>query len=106
LLGAESYAGGTATAALGVFLHFVIAFGATIIFYLASRKLKFLTDQAVTLGVIYGILVYLFMSFVVLPLSSFTGKTPSALLPIAVGLIIHILFVGLPIALTVRRFAN
>ena len=106
LLGAESYAGGTATAALGVFLHFVIAFGATIVFYLASRKLKFLTEQAVTSGVIYGILVYLFMSFVVLPFSSFTGKTPSAPLPIAVGLIIHILFVGLPIALTVRRFAN
>jgi uncharacterized membrane protein YagU involved in acid resistance len=106
LLGAESFAGGTATAALGVFLHFVIAFGATIVFYLVSRKLKFLTEQAVASGVIYGILVYLFMSFIVLPLSSFTGKTPSAPLPITIGLIIHILFVGLPIVLTVRRFAN
>ena len=106
LLGAESYAGGAATAALGFFLHFVIAFGATVVFYAASRRLKFLTDHAVASGVLYGIAVYLFMSFVVLPLSSFTGKPPSAALPIAVGLFIHILFVGLPIALVVRRFAK
>jgi len=106
LLGAESYAGGAATAALGVFLHFVIAFGATVVFYLASRRLKIMTNQAVASGMLYGIAVYLFMSFVVLPLSSFTGKPPSAILPIAVGLFIHILFVGLPIALVVRRFAK
>lgn len=106
LLGAESYAGGAATAALGFFLHFVIAFGATVVFYAASRRLKFLTGHAVASGVLYGIVVYLLMSFVVLPLSSFTGKPPSAVLPIAVGLFIHISFVGLPIALVVRRFAK
>ncbi len=42
LLGAGSYKGGFATATLGLVLHFVIAFGATAVYYAASRKLTFL----------------------------------------------------------------
>ena len=106
LLGAESYKGGFATVALGVVLHFFIALTATAVYYLASRKFKFLVNQFVASGISYGIAIYLFMSFVVLPLSYFTGKIPSAPLPITVGLIIHIIFVGLPIAFVVRRFSK
>ena len=105
LLGSQSYRGGAPTAILGIFLHFVIALGAAFVFYLASRKIEFLTRQAVVAGLLYGALVYWFMELVVLPLSAFPGKdrfTPGA---IAKGLIVHALFVGLPIALVVRRFS-
>ncbi len=44
LLGANSYAGGAATAALGVFLHFVIAFGATVVFIWQAENLIFSCD--------------------------------------------------------------
>lgn len=106
LLGSESYKGGAATAALGVFLHFVIAFGATIVFYFASRKIKFMTHQAIVSGLLYGIAIYWFMELVVLPLSAFTGKNRFSVENIVTGLIIHTLCVGLPIALAVRRYAN
>jgi hypothetical protein len=106
LLGAESYKGGLRTAALGIFLHFVIAFGAAFVFYLASRKIEFLTRQPIISGLLYGGCVYWFMELVVLPLSAFTGKNRFAPEQIIKGLIVHALCVGLPIALVVHRFAK
>lgn len=105
-LGAESYKGGAATAVLGFFLHFVIAFGATIVFYLASRKIKSLVNYPVVSGLLYGIAVYWFMQLVVLPLSNFPGVNRFELTPTIIGLLIHMLFVGLPIAFVVRRYSK
>ena len=106
LLGAESSKGGLATTTLGLFLHFFIAFGWTVIFYVASRRIKFLTKQPVISGVIYGIAVYLLMYFVVVPLSAFPFQMPLNFGSVAINVLIHIFCVGLPIALIVRRFAK
>jgi uncharacterized membrane protein YagU involved in acid resistance len=46
------------------------ALGAATVYYLAGRKLTFLVSRAVLCGLIYGVLVYLFMHIVVLPLSA------------------------------------
>lgn len=108
LLGAESSKGGAWTVILGIFLHFVIAFGATAVFYLASRKIKFLTNQAIVSGLLFGIAVYWFMQLIVLPLSAFPYK--KQLIPepnqFIIGMIVHMLCVGLPIALVVRRYSK
>ena len=106
LLGARSFEGGLKTSALGLFLHFVIAFGATIVYYAASRKLTFLVRQAVVSGILYGIAVYFFMQLVVIPLSAIASRAPFRPFQLALGLIVHILCVGLPIALVVRRFST
>lgn len=106
LLGEGSFEGGPGTAALGLLLHFVIAFGAATVYVLASRKLRVLAERPVLCGVFYGIAVYLFMTFGVVPLSAAPfklGRTPANL---AIGLIIHIFCVGLPIALVTHRFAK
>lgn len=104
LLGADSFQGGAATAALGAALHFVIAFVAAAVYVAASRKLKWLVRRPVVCGLLYGVAVYLVMTFVVVPLSAAPfklGASPGAL---ATGLAIHMLCVGLPIALVARRF--
>lgn len=106
LLGAESAKGGWTTAALGVVLHFVIAFGWTINFYAASRKIKFLTNQPMASGIIYGIAVYLMMYFIIVPLSAFPFPMLLNLRSVVINVLIHIFCVGLPIALCVRRFAK
>ncbi len=106
VLGPGSYQGGFKTAALGVFLHFVIAFGATVVFYVASRKLTFLVRQAIVSGLLYGIGVYFFMNLVVLPLSAVPFKVSFRPSLLVTGLIVHMLCVGLPIALVVRRFSR
>jgi len=50
-------------------------------------------------GLAYGIAVYLFMKYVVLPLSAVTRLTPFD----PAAMIGHALLVGLPIALFARR---
>jgi uncharacterized membrane protein YagU involved in acid resistance len=103
LLGADSYKGGVKTAVLGVALHFLIATVATAVFYVLSRKLKFMVRQAIIAGLLYGVAVYLFMNQVVLPLSAFPHKIS---FQIVNGLLVHMFCVGLPIALVVRRYSK
>ena len=105
LLGPAAYRGGAATAALGLLLHFVIACGAAAVFYAASRRWPVLVRRPVAAGAVFGVLVYAFMNQVVLPLSRGNFRAPAAR-TVAVMLVIHILCVGLPIALTVRRQAG
>ena len=104
LLRKDAFAGGTRTAALGLFLRFVIAFGATTAFYLVSRKMAWLIQNAVIAGILYGIVVQQFMQQVVLPLSAF-HKTPFNFTALAIGLATHVICVGLPIALAVKKFS-
>jgi hypothetical protein len=104
LLGQRSFEGGMATAGLGLAIHFLIAFAAAALFYAASRKLSFLTRHAAVSGVLYGTAVYIFMYWIVVPLVFPTARHSMSRDVTAV--IIHIVLIGLPIALVVRRFSN
>ena len=73
VLGPRAYNGGVRTAVFGLLLHFVIAFSAATLFFLASRFIRVLIDHAVLSGVLYGIAVYFFMNRVVVPLSAATN---------------------------------
>jgi hypothetical protein len=106
LLGPDSYGGGAKTAVLGLAFHFLIATTATALFYLASRKLRFMIERPVTWGLVYGVLVYLFMNFVVLPLSALPMRTAPPLSSRVINCLIIMFCVGLPIALIVRRFSK
>lgn len=106
LLGAKAFQGGYKTAALGVVLHFVIALGAAAVFGLASHKLRFLTERPYLSGALYGIVVFWFMQLVVLPLSAIPFKQNFSWPVVATGLIVHVLCVGLPIALVARWYAK
>ncbi len=102
LLGRAAFDGGYKTAALGVVLHFVIALGAATVFSLAASKLPWLIQQPWWSGALYGIAVFWFMQLIVLPLSAISFKQSFAWRAVITGLIIHIICVGLPIALAAR----
>jgi hypothetical protein len=104
LLGANSFNGGLVTAGLGLALHFFVAFVVVTIFYLASRKIGFLTLHPVVSGVLYGIGVYIVMYWLVLPTAfpTFRHRPGNDLLAIA----IHISLIGLPCALIVGRYCQ
>lgn len=104
LLGANSYDGGLVTAGLGLALHFFVAFVVVSVFYLASRKIEFLTFHPVVSGVLYGIGVYIVMYWFVLPTAfpTFRHRLWDDLLAVA----IHISLIGLPCALIVRRYSQ
>ena len=62
-----------------------------------------LKSQALASGAMFGVLVYLFMNFVLLPLTAFPytlSYPPQRLLE---GFASHAAFVGIPIALAIRR---
>jgi hypothetical protein len=106
LLGPKAFQGGSGTYVLGVLLHFFIAFSAAGVYYAASRKLKFLTEYALICGLFFGIAVELFMRLIVLPLSGLHARGPYPYRDLALGLVVHMLLVGLPISFSVRRFAR
>lgn len=97
LLGPAAFQGGAATALLGLVLHFMIAFGIVLAYFIAAGRLAFLVRRPVVHGVWYGIVVYLAMNLVVIPLSN-AGAGPRSLPVILNGVLIHIFGVGLPAA--------
>jgi len=105
LLGPKAFDGGLATALLGLLCHFVIAFGAAAVYFVASRTIPFLIQNAVVSGALYGIAVYFFMNRIVVPLSA-AAKRPFSFKMMIIGVVIHIFCVGLPISLSVRRFSR
>ena len=104
LIGPSAFQGGTATAALGLALHFVIAFGVVIVFYIASRRLRVLRDYAVASGLVYGLIVFGVMNLVVLPLSA--ARPRHSLTGDLIQIGIHMFVIGLPTALLLRRFSG
>lgn len=104
LLGPQAFKGGLGTAALGLAMHFMIAFGAATVFYAASRKLPILTRRAVMSGLAFGVGIYLFMNLIVLPLSAAKQKYTTS--GIVTQLIVHMTLIGLPIALITRSYSR
>ena len=105
ILGAHSYQMGWTSATIGFVCHFTIAFTAATVYYLASRRLHLLIKHTVLCGLLYGEAVFLFMYFVVLPLSAL-GPAKFNIATYITGPIGHPFLVGLPIALSTRRFAS
>jgi hypothetical protein len=105
IFGTRSYQMGSMSAAIGFLLHFTIAFTAATIYYLSSRKIRVLVEHSIICGLLYGEAVFLSMYFAVLPLSAL-GPSQFNIATYITGPIGHPLLVGLPIALSVRRFAD
>ena len=102
LIGPAARQGGLKTAALGVFLHYFIAFGIVLAYFLVSRRVRLLTARPVVCGLLYGLVAYAVMNLVVLPLSKVGGPAMPAAPVLANGLLIHMFGVGLPSALFAR----
>jgi uncharacterized membrane protein len=106
LLGRQAFQGGPATYALGVLLHFLIAGSAAAVYYAASRRLAFLKEHPLVCGLFYGAAVEEVMNLVVLPLSALHARGPYELRDLILGLLVHMVVIGLPISFSVRWFAN
>jgi hypothetical protein len=104
LLGARSFEGGLVTAGLGLAIHFLIAFTAAALFYTASRKFSFLIEHAIISGLLYGIAVYIFMYWIVVPLAIPVAR--HSMSRDVTAIIVHMSLIGLPLALVVRYFSR
>jgi hypothetical protein len=106
LIGRSSFQRGGESIALGVVLHYAIALSWTCVFYAASRKISVMSRRPVICGLIYGGFVYLFMNFIVLPLTRLPYAPRAMTIASRInGVLALLLFIGLTISLMVRRFA-
>ena len=103
-------AGGIPTAALGMLLHFTIAFIIAATYVVASRFMPALRKRWVVCGLAFGVLAYFVMTFVVVPLSNAgPGRITFSLpvVPVLInGLAIHAFGVGLPAAYFASKRRN
>lgn len=106
LLGQKAFQGGVGTYVLGVCLHFFIACSCAAFYYVSSRRLVFLKENPLVCGLFYGGGVELVMRLVVLPLSALHARGPYTLHDLILGLLVHMVVIGLPISFSVWRFAE
>ena len=104
LLGSKAaFSGGWLTATFGIFLHYVIATGWTVLFFLAYPRAPMLRKNVIVVGVVYGLFVWAMMNRVLVPMTriktgAFTFNQAAA---IQAGILA--VCIGLPMALLARR---
>ena len=103
LLGKDSFSGGWPTAILGLALHFFIATTMSVTYFLVARRAPVLGRRPIPFGAAYGLLLYLIMNYVVVPLSAAPRGGAKDPLWVALSIVVHAVLIGIPIALFTRR---
>lgn len=102
LLGKATFDGGVRTAALGLALHFLIALTMSVAYFVVARRWALLWQRPWLCGGVYGVLLYVVMNYVVVPLSR-AGPGSKDPLWITLSVAAHVLLVGIPCAVFARR---
>lgn len=98
LLGPAAFQGGAATALLGGSLHYAILWVASALFLLAARAFPIFCRRPLFAGLGFGAGLYVFMSFIVVPLSAAPFGIPADPGSVLKLLALHMIGIGLPIA--------
>jgi hypothetical protein len=105
VLGRAAFGMGNRSALLGLFFHFFIAFSATTVFLLASRKLP-LARYPFLYGTLFGVALYIVMNYMVLPLSKIGLRPTPPLVPLINGVAALVFCIGIPLAFIARRYVS
>jgi hypothetical protein len=103
LFGRAAFAGGVPMAALGAALHFMMTTIMAAVFARAATAMPLLARRPIVAGVGYGVGIYIVMNYVVVPLSRAASGGDQPLVMMISGIAVHMLFVGVPIALITTR---
>lgn len=97
-IGAAALKGGMEMAALGLACHFALTTAMSAVYLGAAQRQPALVARPWLWGSVYGVLTWVAMVYVVVPLSGVSGwKLPEGW-NIVAGLLSHIFYVGVPIA--------
>jgi hypothetical protein len=72
-------------------------------YFLVARRMPILGLRPIPFGVAYGLLLYIIMNYVVVPLSNAPRGGAKDPLWVGLSIVVHMVFIGLPIALFSRR---
>ncbi len=103
VFGKKAFTESSIMVAWGLLFHFIIATGFAALFVLAAQMMRFLTRHHVISGLLYGLLVWLIMNRVIVPLSE-TPPQPFAWKKAIIAMLILIFMAGLPIAWVTKKY--
>ncbi len=105
LLGAAAYRNAEWVIVLGLVLQWIMSFIIAAVFVLASERLPILLRRWTLAGLAYGVVIFIVMSFIVVPLSAAVPKPHVTVLSFGENVLAMLLF-GLIVAFFARRFAT
>jgi len=94
---------GAAGSLVGLAVHFALMAVMVAVFVVAARSRPALLDKPFLWGLIYGVITYVAMNLIVMPLR-FPEAWPPKALSVGTQLFAHIVLVGWPTALITRRY--
>ena len=101
LLGRAAFAGGLPVSLLGLVLQWAMSLLIAAIFVLAAQRLAWMRQRWVAAGLAYGVVVFVVMEFVVVPLSA--ARNPHFTAVSLLENVLAMLLYGLIIAFFARR---
>jgi uncharacterized membrane protein YagU involved in acid resistance len=103
-LGRAAFGMGHRSALLGLIFHFFIALCATTVYLMAASKLP-LARHPFLYGTLFGVGLYCFMNYIVLPLTKVAPRSPfPPLVQFVNGVAALVFCIGIPLAFIARRY--
>jgi hypothetical protein len=97
LLGEWAFKGGTGSAALGAGLHYGISIVAAGLYCILALRSRWWRDHWLVGGTLFGVVAYLVMNFIVVPLSNAPNPNLAPAI-VAKELVAHTVMFGIPLA--------
>jgi len=103
VFGQDGLTGGTPMALAGIFFHMCIAMMWATIYFLIYPRVSWLSRNWVVSGLLYGIVVWVGMNLVVVPLS-LTPPSTKTVQGVLIGCSILMVFIGLPVSYFASKY--
>ena len=100
-----AFSGGNIMIFWGILFHFIIAFSWTILFFFVYPMFSPLWKNKYITGALYGIVVWIAMNMIVIPLSAIAPR-PFDVTSAIIGASILVFAVGLPIAILAHEYCS
>ncbi len=102
VFGKDAFAAGSAMTVWGLVFHFSIALLFAAFFFVIYPQIRRFIRNPVAIGLLYGLLIWLVMNRIVLPISN-TPVQPFDPANAIMGMVVLMVLVGLPISLIVHK---
>ena len=102
LIGKEAHSGNIMWSGMGLLMHYMLAFGWTILFFILYPKISFLRGNRIVVGILYGVFVWTMMSQVLVPMT-LINPGPFSLSGALQACAIIIVCIGLPISILANK---
>lgn len=104
-IGPAANSGGNEILAAGLLFHYCIAMGFTLLFFFLYKNVPAFSIQPVLTAILYGIFMWAFMFFIVLPLSR-VGQPPFHFQKALIAIVILIVCISTPLVLLARTWST